>query len=181
MTIHAKAPEIRTFQLALNHAGCERALGFEIHAVDLGDGGSTHGWSGRVTAADGRTWRAAGTLSGVRFLPIVRKRGRPPKEARDMAVCLAHEWFLGREVAKDGSNLKRAAAKAKGLVLDLWRDRRWQGVSESAHVAEKVRKQRSALKAMKASLLLYACHEGGLAAWWRQSTTLSVSALMRSG
>lgn len=159
MTTHGKAAEIRTLQLALNHAGYGRALGFEIHAVDLGDGGSVHGWSGHVTAADGQRWRAAGTLSGVRFLPIVRKPGRPRKDARDMAVCLAYEWFLGREVAKDDSNQKRAAAIANERVLDLWRDRRWQGVSESSHVTGKVRTQRGVLKAMEASLLICTCHE----------------------
>lgn len=52
--------------------------------------------------------------------------GRPPKTARNVAVFLADQWF------RAGAQGKRP--KIGQAVVDLWKSRRYGGISEPSHV-----------------------------------------------
>lgn len=87
---------------------------------DYGDGATTHILDGRLTGADGCTYRFSAELKGVLFKKI-ETRGAKRKTGRNLALYFAFRLFLGCGVGRP---------EARRKVQALWEEKGWKGVAQ---------------------------------------------------
>lgn len=122
-----------------------------LYANDFGDGATKHLLDGHLTDLYGATSRFSGHLSGVQFMPR-ETRGAPIKIARDVALFLAYQWFLG--IAKSGAKAK-PESEAQQDVMELWAGRGFKGVNEETHLRKRLKSGTNSVRGL--SLMHYVC------------------------
>lgn len=106
-------PTLRRLAVSIEHAPADVPATLDL--MDYGD--ADH--RGQLWI-DGESFPAR--LSGVTFT-AQKRAGRPRREARDVAVWLATEWFR-----------REGAAKIDAQIVDLWGRQGFKGISEDGHV-----------------------------------------------
>lgn len=148
--MHSKRPVQRAIDVQI-----ELCKGVELRGTayrnDYGDGATTHTLDGRLTGADGTTYRFSGTLRGVRFEPIER-RGRPKNEGRDVALYFAFRWFRS---AGQSEPLARKAVQA------LWEGNGWKGCSQDTHLNALIRNGKKSVHGMSLLTVVTEVAPGG--------------------
>lgn len=122
-----KVPVVRTMGLELFAPGIrEPVLRGTVYATDLLRGSSIHAVSGVLHSQQGAELDFVGQLGGVTFVGKKRPLGRPPKDARNMAVYMAFKWFQAGQKPH-----KTAETSARRDLLDYW-ESRWPGMPDES-------------------------------------------------
>ena len=136
--MHSKRPVQRAIDVQI-----ELCKGVELRGTayrnDYGDGATTHTLDGRLTGADGTTYRFLGTLRGVRFEKI-ETRGATKKTGRNLALYFAFRLFQAGGMSKPN---------ARKEVQEMWDKKGWKGVAQDTQRDDLIRKGEKAAKGLR--------------------------------
>lgn len=146
-----KKPIQRAIDVLIKSSVSDDALQGVFYTNDFRDGATEHLLDGHLTDSQGATRRFSGRLSGMQFVPV-ETRGAPAKVARDVALFLAYQWFLG--IAERVAPARAESAARQG-VMELWAAQDFTGVSEETHLRKRLKTGAAAVHGL--SLLHYVC------------------------